>query len=54
MGFSVPDFAVRGTIIPGQVTEVPMTPTKVGEFTSCATYLRSGHEQLEGTLRVVA
>jgi cytochrome c oxidase subunit 2 len=55
MGFSVPDFAVRGTIIPGQVTEVPMTPTKVGEFTFlCDVFCGSGHENMEGTLRVVA
>ena len=32
MGFSVPDFAVRATIVPGQKIEVPMTPTKIGEF----------------------
>jgi len=55
MVFSVPDFAVRGTIIPGQVTEVPMTPTKVGEFTFlCDVFCGSGHENMEGTLRVVA
>src|SRR5512141_679753 len=32
MGFSVPDFAVRGTIVPGQTTDVAMTPTKTGDF----------------------
>ena len=26
MGFSVPDFNVRATIIPGQTVELPMTP----------------------------
>jgi cytochrome c oxidase subunit II len=55
MGFSVPDFGVRGTIIPGQTIEVPMTPTKVGEFTFlCDVFCGSGHENMEGTLRVVA
>ena len=55
MGFSVPDFKVRGTIIPGQVTEVPMTPTKVGEFIFlCDVFCGSGHENMDGTLRVVA
>jgi cytochrome c oxidase subunit 2 len=55
MGFSVPDFAVRGTIIPGQTTEVPMTPTKIGEFTFlCDVFCGSGHEDMEGKLRVVA
>ena len=55
MGFSVPDFKVRGTIIPGQKTEVAMTPDKVGEFTFlCDVFCGSGHENMEGTLRVVA
>jgi len=55
MGFSVPDFKVRGTIIPGQVTEVAMTPNKVGEFTFlCDVFCGLGHENMEGTLRVVA
>jgi cytochrome c oxidase subunit II len=55
MGFSVPDFKVRGTIIPGQVTEVPMTPTKAGEFIFlCDVFCGTGHENMEGTMRVVA
>jgi len=55
MGFSVPDFSVRATIIPGQVVEVPMTPTRTGEFTFlCDVFCGSGHENMEGTLRVVA
>jgi cytochrome c oxidase subunit 2 len=55
MGFSVPDFAVRATIIPGQTVELPMTPTKVGEFTFlCDVFCGSGHENMEGTMRVVA
>jgi len=55
MGFSVPDFKVRGTIIPGQVTEVAMTPNKVGEFIFlCDVFCGSGHENMEGLLRVVA
>jgi cytochrome c oxidase subunit 2 len=55
MGFSVPDFKVRGTIIPGQVTEVRMTPNKTGEFIFlCDVFCGSGHENMEGTMRVVA
>jgi cytochrome c oxidase subunit 2 len=55
MGFSVPDFKIRGTILPGQVIEVPMTPNKVGEFIFlCDVFCGSGHENMEGTLRVVA
>ncbi len=53
MGFSVPDFKVRATIIPGQTVELPMTPTKTGEFTFlCDVFCGSGHENMEGTLRV--
>jgi len=55
MGFSIPDFATRATIIPGQVTEVAITPTKVGEFTFlCDVFCGSGHENMDGMLRVVA
>jgi len=55
MGFNVPDFKVRGTIIPGQVTEVAMTPNKTGEFIFlCDVFCGSGHENMEGTMRVVA
>jgi cytochrome c oxidase subunit 2 len=55
MGFNMPDFKVRGTIIPGQVTEVPMTPNKTGEFIFlCDVFCGSGHENMEGTMRVVA
>jgi len=55
MGFSVPDFATRATIIPGQTTEVAMTPTRTGEFTFlCDVFCGSGHENMDGTLRVVA
>ena len=55
MGFSVPDFHTRATIIPGQVIEVPMTPDKVGEFIFlCDVFCGSGHENMEGTMRVVA
>ena len=55
MGFNVPDFKTRGTIIPGVVTEVPMMPNKVGEFIFlCDVFCGSGHENMEGTMRVVA
>jgi cytochrome c oxidase subunit II len=55
MGFSVPDFGVRGTIVPGRVTEVAMTPTKAGDFIFlCDVFCGSGHENMDGTLHVVA
>ena len=55
MGFSVPDFGVRATIVPGQTTSLAMTPNKAGEFIFlCDVFCGSGHENMEGTLRVVA
>ena len=55
MGFSVPDFGVRATILPGQKATLAMTPSKAGEFTFlCDVFCGSGHESMEGTLRVVA
>jgi len=55
MGFSVPDFGIRGTIIPGQATDVALTPAKTGEFTFlCDVLCGTGHEEMNGTLRVVA
>ena len=55
MGFSVPDFKTRGTIIPGQTIEIAMTPDKIGEFTFlCDVFCGSGHETMNGTMRVVA
>ncbi len=55
MGFSVPDFGVRATIIPGQTAEVALTPTKTGDFTFlCDVFCGSGHENMDGTLHVVA
>ena len=54
MGFSVPDFAVRATVLPGQTTSLAMTPNKAGEFVFlCDVFCGSGHENMEGTLRVV-
>jgi len=54
MGFSVPDFGVRATILPGQVAEVPLVPTRVGDFTFlCDVFCGSGHENMEGTLHVI-
>jgi cytochrome c oxidase subunit II len=54
MGFSVPDFGVRATIIPGQPIEVPMTPNKTGTFTFlCDVFCGSGHENMDGTMHIV-
>ena len=55
MGFSVPDFNVRATIVPERTTELAMTPNKTGEFTFlCDVFCGNGHEDMNGTLRVIA
>jgi cytochrome c oxidase subunit 2 len=55
MGFSIPDFNVRGTIIPGQSIDVAMTPNRAGDFTFlCDVFCGTGHENMDGTLHVVA
>jgi cytochrome c oxidase subunit II len=55
MGFSLPDFGLRATILPGQTGELAFTPGKTGAFTFlCDVFCGSGHENMEGTLHVVA
>lgn len=55
MGFNVPEFGVRATLIPGQTIDLPLTPTKPGEFAFlCDVFCGSGHESMEGMLRVTA
>ena len=55
MGFSVPDFGLRASVLPGQTTALALTPNKTGEFIFlCDVFCGSGHENMEGTLRVVA
>ena len=55
MGFSVPDFKTRGTIIPCRMIEVSTMPDRIGVFRFlCDLFCWSGRESLEGTMRVVA
>lgn len=55
MGFSLPDFNVRGDIVPGKVTRVRLVPDKAGTFVFlCDIFCGSGHEQMHGTLTVTA
>ena len=54
MGFSAPDFATRTDIPPGQVMRVTLTPDKAGTFAFlCDVFCGSGHENMNGTLKVV-
>jgi cytochrome c oxidase subunit 2 len=55
MGFSAPDFNVRADIVPGQVARVRLVPDKAGTFGYlCDIFCGDGHEQMSGTIRVVA
>ncbi len=55
MGFNAPDFAVRATIVPGQTSRVRILPDKVGTFVfHCDVFCGDGHEDMDGTIRVVA
>ena len=55
MGFNLPDFNVRADIVPEKVTRVTFVPDKTGTFTFlCDVFCGSGHENMEGTMRVVA
>jgi cytochrome c oxidase subunit 2 len=52
-GFNLPDFGVRGDIIPGQISKVRVTLDKAGSFNfHCDYYCGSGHEGMSGTLVV--
>lgn len=53
MGFSAPDFKVRGDVIPGKTTRVRLVPDKAGTFTFlCDIFCGDGHESMHGTLIV--
>ena len=53
MGMNIPDFNVRSDIVPGKTMRLALTPDKAGTFTFlCDVFCGSGHENMEGTLRV--
>ena len=55
MGFNLPDFKVRGDMIPGKVTRVEFTPDRAGDFTFlCDIFCGSGHEEMHGRVTVEA
>jgi cytochrome c oxidase subunit 2 len=55
MGFNLPDFALRATIIPGQTSRVRLVPNKSGTFLfHCDVFCGDGHEEMDGTIRVEA
>ena len=55
MGFNLPDFNVRGDIVPGKVATVRVTPDKAGKFIFlCDVFCGDGHETMNGQLVVSA
>ena len=53
-GFKCPALGVRADIKPGQVTKVPLTPQKVGDFEfHCDNFCGSGHGNMSGMFHVV-
>ena len=55
MGFNAADFGVRATIIPGQTSRVRFVPNKAGTFGfHCDVFCGDGHEEMDGTIKVVA
>jgi cytochrome c oxidase subunit 2 len=54
MGLNLPDFNVRGDMIPEKLTRVRFTPDKTGTFTFvCDIFCGSGHEEMHGTITVI-
>jgi cytochrome c oxidase subunit 2 len=54
MGFNLPDFSVRGDMIPEKVTRVQFIADKTGTFTFfCDIFCGTGHEEMHGTVTVV-
>ncbi|MED5612725.1 cupredoxin domain-containing protein [Janthinobacterium sp. P210005] len=52
-GFFIPDMSIRADLLPGQVTEVRLTPGKAGEYAFlCDNFCGSGHEEMNGKIIV--
>jgi predicted phosphodiesterase/plastocyanin len=52
-GFDCPSLKLHAEINPGKVAQVRFTPDKLGEFPfHCDVFCGSGHEQMEGTIKV--
>ena len=52
-GFTIPDLGIRADLLPGQVTQVRLTPDKAGVFDFlCDNFCGAGHEQMNGKIIV--
>ena len=53
-GFDCPGLKLHAEINPGKVTQLKFTPGEVGEFPfHCNVFCGSGHDQMEGTIKVI-
>lgn len=53
--FWVPEFRVKQDLVPGQTTELRITPTMIGDYTvRCAELCGTSHAYMEGAVHVVA
>jgi cytochrome c oxidase subunit II len=53
--FWVPEFRVKQDLVPGQTTELRITPSKMGQFkVSCAELCGASHAYMEGVVNVVS
>ncbi|MBF0747587.1 cupredoxin domain-containing protein, partial [Gemella sp. 19428wG2_WT2a] len=52
-GFFIPDLKIRADLLPGQLTQVRLTPGKAGEYAFlCDNFCGSGHEEMNGKIIV--
>ncbi|HEX9276012.1 MAG TPA: cupredoxin domain-containing protein [Casimicrobiaceae bacterium] len=55
MGFRAPDLGVRTDIFPGRATRLRLVPDRLGSFEfRCDVFCGDGHEDMDGTIHVVA
>jgi len=54
MGLNLPDFSVRGDMVPDKLTRVQFVPGRTGTFTFvCDIFCGNGHEEMQGTITVI-
>lgn len=54
-GFNIPDMHIRADLPPGKVTQVRLTPDKIGQYEFlCDNFCGDGHEGMSGKITVKA
>ncbi|MDN0077443.1 cupredoxin domain-containing protein [Crenobacter sp. SG2303] len=55
MGFNLPDLKLRADLVPGQPARLRLPPQPAGELPFfCDVFCGSGHENMNGVIKVVA